>query len=182
MNNASKWLVLATLLTTCDACQVSNVADLGQTGSRPPSAVVNTNNPSESGDGGNAITLPNEGGCQLGMAVLIDQPEDTVYWTPGKATELNSSQVAGVVASISGDQVTAQNTGVVELSTADWDAVAGTAGGLSPNVVYYLSSATFGFLTSVPPSSTGSYVARVGIAVSPTQLLLLFSYPIGPHA
>jgi hypothetical protein len=128
------------------------------------------------------ITLPNEGGCQLGMAVLIDQPEDTVLWNPGKATELNSSQVAGVVSAINGSQVTAQNTGVVALTTSQWDAIAGTSGGLSPLTVYYLSPTTFGFLVAAPPAAPGTFVARVGIAVSPTELLVLLSYPIGPHA
>lgn len=130
----------------------------------------------------NALALPNEGGCKLGMAVLIDQPEDTVLFTPGKATELNSSQVAGVVAVIDGTTVIAQYGGVVTLPTDTWDSIAGTSGGLEADVVYYLSATTFGFLTSVPPSMTGTYVSRVGIALSPTQLLVLLSYPIGPHA
>lgn len=59
--------------------------------------------------------------------------------------------------------------GEVSLTTAEWDAVAGTTGGLTPNDVYYTSASVAGEITSTEPalknriitaqSSTVAYVA-----------------------
>ena len=63
-----------------------------------------------------------------------------------------------------------QMQGVLAATTAQWDAVAGTTGGLTKNVIYYLSAAVAGSLTSVAPSTPGQYVVQVGQAISTTEL------------
>ena len=63
-----------------------------------------------------------------------------------------------------------QGDGVLAATTVQWDAVAGTSGGLTKDVIYYLSAATAGILTSTAPSSAGQYVVQVGIAISTTEM------------
>jgi hypothetical protein len=60
--------------------------------------------------------------------------------------------------------------GVLTASTAQWDAVAGTSGGLTKDVIYYLSAATAGLLTSTAPSAAGQFVVAVGIGLSTTDM------------
>jgi len=59
-----------------------------------------------------------------------------------------------------------QIDGVFEATTAQWDAVAGTTGGLVPNATYFLGAS--GLLTSVVPTTGIS--APIGTALSPTSL------------
>lgn len=58
--------------------------------------------------------------------------------------------------------------GVLSATTGQWDAVAGTTGGLTKDVIYYLSTATAGQITSTPP--TTGYTKELGIGVSTTEL------------
>jgi len=76
-----------------------------------------------------------------------------------------------------------QNTGIVNLTVAEWDAIAGTTGGLVIGDAYYLSAATAGHITSTAPVAGGSFVQLIGIALSHTQLLLQLGGggPVGPH-
>jgi hypothetical protein len=60
--------------------------------------------------------------------------------------------------------------GVLTATTGQWDAVAGTTGGLTKDVIYYLSAGTAGLLTSTAPSSAGQFVVAVGIGLSTTDM------------
>lgn len=60
--------------------------------------------------------------------------------------------------------------GVLTASTAQWDAVAGTTGGLTKDAIYYLSAAAAGVLTATAPSTTGQFVVAVGIGLSTTDM------------
>jgi hypothetical protein len=62
--------------------------------------------------------------------------------------------------------------GVLVATTAQWDAVFGTQGGLVFRTRYFLSPNVYGAGTSTPPSQTGLYVVALGIALSTTELLL----------
>lgn len=62
-----------------------------------------------------------------------------------------------------------QLDGVLVATTVQWDAVAGTTGGLVANTLYYLS-ATAGLLTATPPAASGNYITQVGLALSTTEL------------
>lgn len=73
---------------------------------------------------------------------------------------------------------TVQINGVVTLTTAEWDAVAGTSGGLTYDATYYLSPGTAGLLTGTCPSSVGQYVVIVGVALSTTELDLKIQEPV----
>lgn len=60
--------------------------------------------------------------------------------------------------------------GVLTATTTQWDAVAGTTGGLTKDVFYYLSAAVAGILTSTAPSAAGQFVIAVGIGLSTTDM------------
>ncbi|MCK5643528.1 MAG: hypothetical protein KAJ19_22195 [Gammaproteobacteria bacterium] len=60
--------------------------------------------------------------------------------------------------------------GVLTLTTGEWDALAGTAGGLTADVKYFLSAAVAGRLVSAAPAVAGQYVVEVGTALSTTEL------------
>jgi len=61
--------------------------------------------------------------------------------------------------------------GILSLTTAQWDAIAGTTGGLTPGQDYFLSATTAGNLTATPPTTAGSTViTKLGTALSATDL------------
>lgn len=72
-----------------------------------------------------------------------------------------------------------QTDGPIVGTTAQWDAVAGTSGGLAAGTNYYLSAATAGRITSTPPSSPGQQLVLIGFAMSSTQLRLMIMPPTG---
>lgn len=71
-----------------------------------------------------------------------------------------------------------QTNGVLTLSTAEWDALCGTTGGLTADTTYYLSAATAGLLTDTCPSTVSQYVVIAGIALSTVDLSIRISEPI----
>ena len=98
-----------------------------------------------------------------------------------QANALGTAEVIGFVRNISIAAAAAgdiQTNGVLEASTAQWDAVAGTTGGLTAGVVYYLDPSTAGFITETAPTSAGQYVLRVGKALSSTELEIAITEPI----
>lgn len=71
--------------------------------------------------------------------------------------------------------------GVFVATTAQWDAVCGTSGGLTPNTVYYLDPDVAGKLTATAPESPaddGDEVVQVLTALSTTQARLAIQPPI----
>lgn len=64
-----------------------------------------------------------------------------------------------------------QLDGILTASTGQWDAVAGTTGGLTAGTRYFLS-ATAGLITPTPPSASGNYVCEMGLAISTTEMEL----------
>jgi hypothetical protein len=96
-----------------------------------------------------------------------------------KADAAASSRVMGLVAdaSISADASgNIQTNGVLVATTGQWDAVAGTTGGLAAGTVYFLSAATAGLLTATAPTS--GYITKVGLGLSTTEMLLEQEEPI----
>lgn len=63
-----------------------------------------------------------------------------------------------------------QTDGILALTTAQWDAVAGTTGGLTVGSTYFLSAATAGLMSATAPSTVGQYVVELGMAISTTEL------------
>jgi hypothetical protein len=78
--------------------------------------------------------------------------------------------LAAVASTAAGASASVQSDGVLTATTAQWDAVAGTTGGLTFGTLFYLDPATTGKLTSTAPSTAGQYVAPVGRALSTTDM------------
>ena len=117
------------------------------------------------------------GGIVAGMAVY-SSAIDTVK--KGKANALSTSEIIGLVQAtiVTTGAGTIQTSGVMSLTTALWDAMAGTTGGLSYGVVYYLDPATSGNITSTAPTTVGQTAVRIGRAISTTELVISISQPI----
>jgi len=77
---------------------------------------------------------------------------------------------------------TVQTSGVLALTTAEWDAACeaadSQAGGLTFNTVYYLGQTTAGKYTKTAPTTVGQIVLRVGKAISTTEMLIGVGEPI----
>ncbi len=95
---------------------------------------------------------------------------DTV--NKAKADSGSTAKVVGLcTADISNAAVgPVQDSGILTLTTTQWDAIAGTTGGLAAGTYYYLSAATAGSITATAPSTVGQYVVQIGLAISTTEL------------
>lgn len=98
----------------------------------------------------------------------------------GRANAAGTSKLLGLAtAAISSAATgTIQVNGVLALTTGEWDALAGTTGGLTAGTTYYLSAATAGLLTATAPSTVSQLVVVVGVALSTTELNIKISEPI----
>jgi hypothetical protein len=67
--------------------------------------------------------------------------------------------------------------GPLKLTAAEWDAVAGTTGGLTEGTPYYLSAATAGHITDTKPLSP-NLVVPIGYGLSAEEIFLSDSFPI----
>lgn len=139
----------------------------------PVSAAVVTND-TLVGDGTLASPLgvraPNQADITNGE--LVSVPPGTPVYISGndtfkkaKADSSTTTPVFGITDAAIGSAASGvvRTGGVITLTTAQWDAICGTVGGLTFNVPYYLSSATAGQLTATPPSTAGS-VVQIGRA------------------
>lgn len=97
-----------------------------------------------------------------------------------RANATGTSRVIGLaVTGIAGAATgTVQANGVLSLTTAEWDAVFGTAGGLTPNATYYLDPSTAGLGTGTCPTTVGHLVVILGVALSTTEFLIDVSEPV----
>lgn len=68
--------------------------------------------------------------------------------------------------------------GILVATTVQWDAVAGTTGGLVFGTRYFLDPATAGKITSTVPTTGGQVNTLIGIALSTTELDLTIQPPI----
>jgi hypothetical protein len=160
---------------------VSNVSQQGQTGGRPPSAVINTNNPPDASV--SEFTLPSDNAQTMLVGCALSAEGFTGQLVLASAnSDLAAAQVIGIalttnVPNFTIPDVTYQYNGIVELTAAEWNAVGAGSTGLKPGVPYYVSDVTPGNITDVAPSTGGHFITQLGWAVSPTQLQLGIQYP-----
>jgi hypothetical protein len=115
------------------------------------------------------ITQPAEN--KSGVSILTGQP--TAAHSSGTGFVLASAaalatQAVGLAtaAVIAGVAVAVQTAGTFSLS--DWTSIT-DASILLPRAIYYLDT-TAGKLTAIAPTTLGSIVQRIGVAISPTTL------------
>lgn len=112
-----------------------------------------------------------EAGALVIGNVVYSDANDGVKKAQGNA--VGTANVIGLVADVTiatGQPTAIQMDGILAATTGQWDAVAGTTGGLTRDVIYYLDAATAGKLTSTAPSTAGQFVVALGIAISTTEL------------
>ncbi len=139
---------------------------------------------------GDSVDVPTSGGEAVQLtnanagAIVIGTP---VYSSAagsvnkGQANASGTAKVIGLVrdASIGAAAVgTIQTDGILNATTAQWDAVAGTTGGLTFGSLYFLSAATVGLLTATAPTTAGQLNVRVGRAISATEMVIGVEDPI----
>lgn len=114
----------------------------------------------------------------IGMAVYISAAGAAKR---AQANAASTARVAGLwvdtttAAAGSGNCAVA---GRLTATTGQWDAVAGTTGGLVFNTPYYLDPANAGKLTAIAPTTVGQLVVQVGVAISTTDMELDIQPPI----
>jgi hypothetical protein len=122
--------------------------------------------------GGNAA-------ARVGMpVVVVGGPETNVVPSSSLTSSIPGTHEAanGVVSSIvDSGRVRVQTTGIVTLTTAQWDLVTGGSGGLVLGDTYYVSPSASGGLTTPRPATAGLLVDVVGVGISPTSMLLTIS-------
>lgn len=99
----------------------------------------------------------------------------------GQANAKSTAKIAGLVydgSIAAGATGTIAQSGIMVGTTAQWDAVAGTTGGLAFGAYYFLDPATAGKITATPPTTTGQVNVLIGIALSATELELDICPPI----
>jgi hypothetical protein len=114
----------------------------------------------------------NAGAISIGQAVYVDGAGSVDLAQADAETTSNAIglvQDASVASGASGMVIT---DGV--LVSADWTTVTGSAT-LTAGGKYFLSDATAGQITLTPPTLAGSYVVRVGTAISATELEISIS-------
>jgi hypothetical protein len=113
-----------------------------------------------------AMTNANAGAITIGQPVYVSSAGSVNLAAAGAAGTRN---VLGLVKDAS---IAAASSGFVQtdgiISSANWTVVVGSET-LTAGSVYYLS-ATAGQLTTTAPTGSGSYVCKVGIAISTTEL------------
>jgi hypothetical protein len=92
----------------------------------------------------------------------------------GQANAAGTSNIIGLASStfVTTGTGTVQTSGTLSATTAQWDAVAGTTGGLAFNTVYFLDPTTAGKITPTAPSTVGQSVVELGSAISTTEMCI----------
>lgn len=134
---------------------------------------------------GDALIVPNPtgGAVVVGKAVylLANGTGIALADANGTAPARNLLGLVSVGAAGAGGNVNVQQAGDLTLTTAQWDAVAGTSGGLTANTEYYLSG-TPGAITATVPATTGDTDIVVGVAKSTTVLNIHPRFVLSSHA
>lgn len=116
------------------------------------------------------VTLTNGSGSSIAIGRAIYMSGSGSF-SLANANNVTTAHAIGLVADTSIANSAAGNvvtSGVLSATTGQWDAVTGGSGGLVYDLVYFLSNATSGAITSTPPSS--GLVVRLGTALSTTKL------------
>ena len=91
-----------------------------------------------------------------------------------RADSASTMRVAGfnTASAAAAATATIRTWGLLTLTTGEWDAVAGTTGGLASGTVYYLSGGTAGNITSTVTSTSGQFIVPVCEGISTTAAIL----------
>lgn len=132
----------------------------------------------------NAPSLRTTTNGETATALPFGTPVYASSGTAVKRGQANVKATAKVVGLVYDPSIAAGATGSVAQSgiltgtTAQWDAVAGTSGGLAFGAYYFLDAANPGKLTATPPATAGQVNVCIGSALSSTELEVDVELPI----
>jgi hypothetical protein len=131
---------------------------------------------------GDSLEVPLSGALEItlknGNAGSITKCQ-TVYIDDNNSCDLAQADAIAtsvVIGLVNEDSITTAETGqiavdgIISATTEQWDAVAGTTGGLVAGTKYFLSSTDAGKITSTAPTTTSELVVLIGVAISTTEL------------
>jgi hypothetical protein len=120
-----------------------------------------------------------------GMPVFISFVEETGGITTVRPSDVRAdgslsrsvsaafASCNGLIAAVNGDDtVQVQTSGLLTLTTAQWDAVTAQSGGLDRGFPYYVSVLPDASLVLTEPSGPGQWVTAVGAAINATTMLI----------
>ncbi len=125
----------------------------------------------------NPLSDPNEPRLGQPVVVISGNPSDGICVVRTANADVGNLLpfVVGLVVSPrtpGGSQVTIRTSGEVTATEAEWNFVVGNDQGLITGDMYYLDGSGFGQMFQNPPTSPGSAVAQIGVALSSTTMLL----------
>lgn len=140
----------------------------GQTQQLPAGDTLNapTAAPSE-------VTLTNAGAgaAVIGSPVYIS---GAGAFQAARANAAGTTRCIGLVATAPSIAAAASGSvatnGPLVATTAQWDAVTGQVGGLTPGAQYFLDAAAAGKITATAPTTVGQFVAPIGNAIDTVTL------------
>ncbi|GBU19361.1 hypothetical protein AwMethylo_35760 [Methylobacterium sp.] len=118
------------------------------------------------------------------VAIPFGTPVYASTGTGVKRGQANAKATAKIIGLVYDANVAAGATGSVAQggiltgTTAQWDTVAGTTGGLAFGTYYFLDAANPGKLTATAPTTAGQVNVCVGSALSSTELEVDIELPI----
>ncbi|MEX0827571.1 MAG: hypothetical protein WD005_01325 [Haliea sp.] len=117
------------------------------------------------------LTVNNETGAPLIKCTPVYQTATANEVAKAQADAIATARVIALLvdAIADGTSGSALSDGRMSASTAEWDAVTGQTGGLTPGSKYYVSPTTAGMLTTTAPTADGHVVAPVGTAKSTVE-------------
>ena len=123
-------------------------------------------------------TNSNAGAIVIGMPVYVDGAGTC---DKAQADAAGTKKLLGLVSDTTvaaAATANIQTEGILAGTTGQWDAVAGTTGGLAAGVIYYMSAATPGNVSATAPTTATQFVVPVGLALSATEMQILHQLDI----
>ncbi len=118
-----------------------------------------------------AVTMLATSNLVIGNAVYVDGNDSVDL---AQADAIGTADVLGLcvdtTVNSAANGVIATAGAVLTANTTQWDAVAGTTGGLTAGAPYFLSKDTAGLLTETAPTATGEVVIIVGKGLSTLKM------------
>lgn len=130
------------------------------------------------GGGDQVVLTNNNAGTLVPGTPVYTVANDAV--DKAKADASATKNVIGMVAASISAAASGPITisGVLTLTTGQWDTAFSTTGGLTKDVRYFLSAGTAGLGTVTAPSTVGNFLVEIGIAISTTELKVDIKQPI----
>jgi len=127
------------------------------------------------------ITRTNNSGSTITKGAPVYATTTAGEIAEARANSVSTAKVLGLATAAISNTASGsvQRSGPMTLTTGEWDAIAGTSGGLTAGTEYFLSASAAGEITATAPTTTGQQVVSLGVASSTTVLDLKIEPYVG---